>query len=51
VTASPPEGWSILQQLLARRKVLAPASDFINPPFGPFTDAELPALLAYLKKI
>ena len=39
------------QALLARRKVLAPASAFINPPFGPFTDAEFPALLAYLKKI
>ena len=39
------------QALLGRRKVLAPASAFINPPFGPFTDAEIPALLAYLKKI
>ena len=39
------------QALLARWTVIAPKSAFINPPFGPFTDAETPALLAYLKRI
>ena len=39
------------QAFLARREVLAPTSAFINPPFGPFSEAEKPALLAYLRKL
>jgi hypothetical protein len=39
------------QAFFARREVLAPASSFLNPPFGPFTQAEQPALLDYLRKI
>jgi hypothetical protein len=31
--------------------VLAPTSSFINPPFGPFAEAEKPALLAYLRQL
>lgn len=39
------------QAFFARREVLAPTSAFINPPFGPFSEAEKPALLAYLRKL
>jgi cytochrome c peroxidase len=39
------------QAFFARREVLAPTSAFINPPFGPFSAAEQPALLAYLRKL
>jgi cytochrome c peroxidase len=39
------------QAFLARREVLAPTSSFINPPFGPFSEEEKPALLAYLRKL
>jgi hypothetical protein len=37
--------------IVARREVLAPKSAFIIPPFGPFSDDEKPALLAYLRKL
>lgn len=39
------------QAFFARREVLAPDSAFINPPFGPFTEEEKPALLAYLRRL
>jgi len=39
------------QAFFARREVVAPKSAFINPPFGPFSEAEKPALLAYLRKL
>jgi len=39
------------QAFFARREVLAPKSAFLNPPFGPFSKAEKPALLAYLRKL
>lgn len=39
------------QAFFARREVLAPESAFLNPPFGPFSDEEKPALLAYLRKL
>jgi len=39
------------QAFLARRAVLVPTSAFINPPFGPFSETEKPALLAYLRKL
>ena len=39
------------QAFFARREVLAPESAFINAPFGPFSDSEKPALLAYLRKL
>jgi mono/diheme cytochrome c family protein len=42
---------ALYQALFARREVLAPTSAFINPPFGPFAEAEKPALLAYLRKL
>ena len=42
---------TLYQAFFARREVLAPTSAFINPPFGPFTEAEKPALLAYLRKL
>jgi cytochrome c peroxidase len=42
---------TLYQAFFARREVLAPTSAFINPPFGPFTAAEQPALLAYLRKL
>ncbi|HKQ14095.1 MAG TPA: hypothetical protein VJT80_11740 [Steroidobacteraceae bacterium] len=41
---------TLYQAFFARREVLAPTSAFINPPFGPFTEEEKPALLAYLRK-
>jgi hypothetical protein len=39
------------QAFFARREVVAPKSAFINPPFGPFSEAEKPPLLAYLRKL